>query len=96
MANSEHVAQQTYRERYRPLIDAVIERVGTSQLRPLREALRAAFPDPPRECHPYKIWLDEIREQLKLKKRKPEPVVEVQATLFADEEKPVAKPDAIG
>jgi hypothetical protein len=57
----------TWRDRFRPLIAEVIERHGRDAPG-LRAALRKAFPCPPRENHPYQIWLDEIRVQLGLRK----------------------------
>jgi len=30
----------------------------------VKAALRAAYPFGPREHHPYRIWLDEIRRQM--------------------------------
>lgn len=32
----------------------------------VRKALREAYPFGPRENHPYKIWLDEIKKQKKI------------------------------
>jgi len=70
----------TWRDRARPLIAKVISRVGTEDMKGLRKALREAFPFGPRDYHPYKIWLDEIRVQLGTKpekvKTEPEPVDE--------------------
>ena len=55
---------KTRREIAAPIIDDVIERIGTDDMPKLRKALREAFPWGVREYHPYKIWLDEIRIQL--------------------------------
>ena len=68
-------ATMTWRDKARPIIAAVIARVGTDDLPRLRRELREAFPFGPREYHPYKIWCDEIRVQLgtKLQRVKPEP-----------------------
>ena len=60
----------TWREHYRPIIAKIIEDVGTEDMSKLRKAFRDAFPSPPRKYHPYKMWLDEIRVQLGLKKIK--------------------------
>lgn len=54
----------TWRDEARPIIASVIAEIGTSDERQLRAALRKAYPWGPREYHPYKIWLDEIRVQL--------------------------------
>ena len=63
----------TWRDRARPLIAQVISRVGTEDMKGLRKALREAYPWGPREYHPYRIWLDEIRVQLGTKQEKPKP-----------------------
>ena len=54
----------TWRDRARPIIADVIERVGKSDLKALRKALKAAYPFGEFAYHPYKIWCDEIRFQL--------------------------------
>jgi hypothetical protein len=54
----------TWREQYRPIIAKVIAAHGGVESKELRQALRDAFPSGPREYHPYRIWLDEIRKQL--------------------------------
>lgn len=58
------------RDHYRPIIAAIIARVGTDDMKALRKTLRDEFPDPPRDYHPYKIWLDEISVQLGTKAKK--------------------------
>lgn len=46
-----------------PIIARVVaENAGKPEPK-LRAALRSAYPFGPREHHPYKIWLDEIRVQ---------------------------------
>ena len=74
----------TRRDKARPIIAGVIRDVGTSDMKRLREALRDAFPWGPREHHPYKIWLSEIRYQLGLSERKrtPQPPDPNQKELF--------------
>ena len=67
----------TWRDRARPLIAKIISRHGTEDIKGLRKALREAFPFGPREYHPYRIWLDEIRVQLGTKPKR-----------TADKEKP--------
>lgn len=61
---------ESWRDIMRPIIGKVIETHGTSDMGLLRAKLRRAFPCGPRKYHPYKIWLDEIRVQLGLKKKK--------------------------
>lgn len=60
----------SWRDRYRERIAAVIEANADQPLAAKRKALREAFPDGPRQYHPYKIWCDECRIQLKLKRSK--------------------------
>lgn len=54
----------TWRDKARPIIASVIERVGTDDMRTLRRELRKAFPFGARELHPYRIWRHECRVQL--------------------------------
>jgi len=54
----------TWRDLARPIIARVIAEVGTSDMRALRRALRAAYPFGERKYHPYRIWCSEIRVQL--------------------------------
>jgi hypothetical protein len=61
---------ESWRDILRPIIAAVIEKHGAGNMPLLREKLRYAFPYSGRKNHPYKIWLDEIRVQLGLKKKK--------------------------
>lgn len=60
----------TWRDDCAPIIAEVIERVGRDDMKALRKELRAAFPYGERARWPYKVWLDEIRTQLGMKKRK--------------------------
>lgn len=60
----------TWRDYYRPLIAAVLTANEGKSLNEKRQALRKAFPSGPRQYHPYKIWLDECRVQLGLKRPK--------------------------
>jgi hypothetical protein len=54
----------TWRDHCRPIIAAVIQRVGTEDRKALKLALREAYPYGERSMHPYKVWLSEIRRQL--------------------------------
>ena len=54
---------RTRRDRYRPIIAATLEATKGQSEQVIKMALRAAFPDLPREHHPYKVWLDEIKVQ---------------------------------
>ena len=54
----------TWREHAAPIIADVIKRVGKSDIKALRKALREAYPYGERKYHPYKVWCDEIKRQL--------------------------------
>lgn len=74
----------TWRDRCRETIAAVIAVIGTDDTKKLRMALRDAYPFGVYDHHPKKIWLSEIRRQLGLERDK---------RLRAGERKAV-KPDA--
>lgn len=61
---------KTWRDRFIPIIAAVIEANAGKPNAELRKALKDAFPLRPFAYHPYKIWLSEIRAQTKGKLRK--------------------------
>jgi len=63
----------TWREKARPLIARVIKANEGRPLPEIRGALREAYPFGERRYWPYKIWCDEVRFQLGLKKHNPEP-----------------------
>jgi len=52
-----------WRRRAAPIIARVLAGTKGKPEAEIRAALRAAYPFGPREHHPYKIWLDEIRIQ---------------------------------
>ena len=54
----------SWRDDARPIIAKVLADNPGAPLKTLRKLLRDAFPWGPREYHPYKIWLDEARDQL--------------------------------
>ena len=62
----------TWRDKARPIIAEVLEKTKGQDETAIRAALYQAYPFGPRRYHPYKAWLDEIRAQRGLKKRKPE------------------------
>ncbi len=64
------IMRPTWRDRCRPVIAEVIERVGRDDERALRRELRKAFPFGPKSYYPYRVWLDEIKVQLN---KKPKP-----------------------
>jgi hypothetical protein len=57
--------EATWRERAAPIIHEIIERVGTDDMKALRKAIREAYPFGLREYWPYKVWLSEVRDQLR-------------------------------
>ncbi len=46
-----------------PIVARVLAENAGKPQREVRAALRAAYPFGPREHHPYRIWLDEVRIQ---------------------------------
>lgn len=62
---------ENWRQRLAPIVADIIAEVGTSDMKALRKELAAKRP---RESWLYKVWLSEIRNQLKLTRRhKPDP-----------------------
>lgn len=60
----------TWRDLAKPIIEKVIsENKGKSE-KEIKAALRAVYPWGERKMHPYKIWCDECRKQLKKPNRK--------------------------
>lgn len=60
----------TWRDSCRPLIAGVIKANKDKSSKEIKKALRDAYPWGERRYHPYKIWCDEVRVQLGLKKKK--------------------------
>jgi hypothetical protein len=60
----------TWRERYTPIIAAVLRRTKDQPEAEIKKALHDAWPDGVREYYPYATWLDEIRRQRGLKRPK--------------------------
>lgn len=60
----------TWRDKAKPIIAAVIAQHQGEDITIVRRALREAYPFGPREYHPYRIWCDEVRAQLGLKRHK--------------------------
>ena len=59
----------TWRRVAAPIIRRVLAEHAGESIAAIRRALRDAYPFGPMKYHPYKIWCDEIRVQLGLKKR---------------------------
>lgn len=63
----------TWRDNFRPLIAEIVARVGKGDMKALRQALRDSWDEQgmgPRQYHPYKIWCDEVKLQLGIRKPK--------------------------
>lgn len=58
----------TWRDKAKPIIAEVLAAHQGEDLKIVRLALRAAYPFGPRQYHPYRIWCDEVRVQLGLKR----------------------------
>lgn len=64
------MSRRTYRDEFRPIIARVIEEHGTGDRQQLRRELRAAAPWFP-SSWARKVWNDEIRVQLGIKRKRP-------------------------
>lgn len=60
--------QSSWRNKAAPIIAKLIAELGTQDMPKLRVALSQAYPFGLKRYHPYKIWLDEIRDQLGTKR----------------------------
>jgi len=77
----------TWRDKARPIIECVLRDTAGADEKVIRQALFDAYPFGPREHHPYKVWLDEIRRQRGLKPPSaPAPAPAGQWALFSEEE----------
>jgi hypothetical protein len=60
-----------------PIIRQVMAEVGTEDTKKLRRALNHAYPFHEKKLHPYRIWCDEVKRQLRgdqprnIKKKQP-------------------------
>jgi hypothetical protein len=60
----------TWRDIAAPIIHKVLAKYKAASEKEIRKALREAYPFGEREYWPYKVWLDEIRRQRGILKRK--------------------------
>lgn len=60
----------TWRDSARPIIAEVIKNNPDADAKKLRMLISEAYPFGERRMHPYKIWCDEVKVQLGLKKKK--------------------------
>jgi hypothetical protein len=56
-----------WRRKYRPIIAKILEATKGQADAQILTALRNAFPDLPRQHHPYKMWLREAQVQRGIK-----------------------------
>ena len=59
--------ESKWRTRARPVIQRVLEETKGKPEGEIRRAIRDAYPFGERRNHPYKIWLDEVSRQLRLR-----------------------------
>lgn len=60
----------TWRDSCKPIINKVLKANEGKSEKEIRKALSDAYPFGERAYHPYKVWLDEIKVQRGLKKKK--------------------------
>lgn len=63
----------SWRDRAKPIIARVLADTRGQDEKAIRKALSDAYPFGPKQYHPYKIWLNEIKFQRGLKKPKQRP-----------------------
>ena len=56
--------KSTWREHAAPIIARIIRANPHESYVQLRKRISKAYPFRERECHPYKIWRDEVKRQL--------------------------------
>ena len=76
------IAKKTWRECSSPLISAVIAENKGKTEKEIRAALRLAYPYGERKYHPYKVWCDEVNQQLHPKPKKKIIHSPIQKSLF--------------
>jgi hypothetical protein len=54
----------SWREIASPIIRETISNAGTNDMKHLRRELSKAYPFGQKKYYPYKVWLDEIKQQL--------------------------------
>lgn len=57
------MSKSYWRDQAAPIIERVLKEMAGKPEKEIRKALHDAYPFGPREYHPYKIWLDEIKKQ---------------------------------
>lgn len=72
----------TWREKCSPIIYQVIKDNPGKSVEELKKLSSVEYPFGARKYHPYKIWLDEVKRQLGLKRNKREHIDKNQLNLF--------------
>lgn len=72
----------TWRASAKPIIAEVLKQTIGKSEKDIREALKEAYPWGVRQYHPYKVWLDEIKVQRGLKRKKSDIPPDNQTDLF--------------
>lgn len=72
----------TWRSSAKPIIAKVLKDTRGKTEKEIKKALLDAYPYGARQWHPYKIWLDEIKVQRGLKRKKSDIPPENQTDLF--------------
>lgn len=66
------MAESRWRVEARRVIDEVLNTLSpNATFYQKRKAVSLAYPFGPRENHPYKVWLDEVKKAISVKKRNP-------------------------
>lgn len=73
---------KTWRKSAAPLIMEVIKNNPDLSIKDLKKLISKEYPFGERRYHPYKIWLDEVKRQLGLKKNKNAEINKDQIKLF--------------
>lgn len=55
----------SWRDHSRRVISEVVRKSGWKTEQELRKALREAYPFGMRQYHPYKVWCDEVKKQMR-------------------------------
>ena len=68
----------SWREACSPIIYETLRANEGKTEKEVKAALRAAYPFGARKYHPYKIWCDEVRKQLKIPKKTTKQTTQIQ------------------
>jgi hypothetical protein len=74
----------SWADKARPIVAQVLAETAGQDERQIRKALAEAYPFGVKACWPYKAWLQEVRRQRGLLKKKPAAVDERQLRLLEE------------